>query len=679
MYVGVDVGGTFTDIAINLGDGSDLILYKLSSTPEAPEVAIVEGIKTIMKNHNLDAKDIKRFAHGTTVGTNALIERRCGKVALVTSEGFRDLLEIGRQTRPTVYDMHLDHPKPLVDRESRFEVPQRRLADGSIHVKLDEGALKKVALQITGQNVDCVVVCFLHSYAFPEDENRAASLLEKLLPDNVKILTSSSVFPEFREYERFSTAVLNAALITIVGAYLDRLTDLIADLGISSEIKISQSSGGLMSVRMAKEFPVRASLSGPAAGVQGALRRATVAGYENIITLDVGGTSADVALLQDGKPIEVNGRDLAGFPIRIPSLDVNSVGAGGGSIAWIDRDGLLKVGPKSAGATPGPACYDLGGADPTVTDANVMLGRLNGESLLAGRMKIRKELSLKSIHQLSSDLNVGADEAALGIVKVSCATMVKAIRSISVERGYNPGDFLLFVYGGAGALHANEVARDLGMKKIIIPPSPGILCAEGAMNAPLSTEYVSTILTRLDEIGIKKIRGSVNTLNKKVNLWYEKESVPTSERKSWCTVGARYYGQNYELSLPIDLSKSDDMLVTNITSEFHKAHEANYGFASTSEPIQVVNVAIKAIGDLDVPTLPKAIISDEVKPKYFRSTLFELGSRHNTPVYKRSDLVAEQSIKGPAIVEQMDTTILIFPNDVGHVDAWGNLIISLSE
>jgi len=679
MYVGVDVGGTFTDIAINLGDGSDLILYKLSSTPEAPEVAIVEGIKTIMKNHNLDAKDIKRFAHGTTVGTNALIERRCGKVALVTSEGFRDLLEIGRQTRPTVYDMHLDHPKPLVDRESRFEVPQRRLADGSIHVKLDEGALKKVALQITGQNVDCVVVCFLHSYAFPKDENRAASLLEKLLPDNVKILTSSSVFPEFREYERFSTAVLNAALITIVGAYLDRLTDLIADLGISSEIKISQSSGGLMSVRMAKEFPVRASLSGPAAGVQGALRRATVAGYENIITLDVGGTSADVALLQDGKPIEVNGRDLAGFPIRIPSLDVNSVGAGGGSIAWIDRDGLLKVGPKSAGATPGPACYDLGGADPTVTDANVMLGRLNGESLLAGRMKIRKELSLKSIHQLSSDLNVGADEAALGIVKVSCATMVKAIRSISVERGYNPGDFLLFVYGGAGALHANEVARDLGMKKIIIPPSPGILCAEGAMNAPLSTEYVSTILTRLDEIGIKKIRGSVNTLNKKVNLWYEKESVPTSERKSWCTVGARYYGQNYELSLPIDLSKTDDMLVTNITSEFHKAHEANYGFASISEPIQVVNVAIKAIGDLDVPTLPKAIISDEVKPKYFRSTLFELGSRHNTPVYKRSDLVAEQSIKGPAIVEQMDTTILIFPNDVGIVDAWGNLIISLSE
>lgn len=679
MYVGVDVGGTFTDFAINLGDGSDLILYKLSSTPWAPEVAIVEGIKTIMKNHNLQAKDIKRFAHGTTVGTNALIERRCGKVALVTSEGFRDLLEIGRQTRPTVYDMHLDHPKPLVERESRFEVPQRRLADGSIHVKLDEGILEQVALEITRQNVDCVVICFLHSYAFPEDENRAAIVLEELLPDSVKVLTSSSVFPEFREYERFSTAVLNAALITIIGDYLDRLTDLIADLGMSSEIKISQSSGGLMSVRMAKEFPVRASLSGPAAGVQGALHRAIVAGYDNIITLDVGGTSADVALLQDGKPIEVNGRDLAGFPIRIPSLDVNSVGAGGGSIAWIDRDGLLKVGPKSAGATPGPACYNLGGTNPTVTDANVMLGRLSGESLLAGRMKIKKELSLESILRLSKDLKVGSDEAALGIVKVSCATMVKAIRSISVERGYNPNDFLLFVYGGAGALHANEVARDLGMKKIIIPPSPGILCAEGAMNAPLSTEYVSTILTRLDEAGMKSIRRSVNTLNEKVELWYEKESVPASERKSWCTVGARYYGQNYELSLSIDLSKTSDVLIADITKEFHKAHEANYGFASTSEPIQVVNVVVKAIGDLDVPTLPKAVIAEEMNPKGFRSTLFELGSRYDTPIYERSELVAKQMIKGPAIVEQMDATILIFPNDVGHVDDWGNLIISLSE
>ena len=405
---------------------------------------------------------------------------------MVTSKGFKDLLEIGRQTRPTVYDMHLDHPKPLVDRHLRLEVSQRRLADGSLHVPLKESELKEISKKLKKEKVNCIVICFLHSYAYPEDEDICAKILKSLLPKEMKVLTSSSVYPEFREYERFSTAVLNAALITVLGSYLDRLTNLAEDIGIKNEVKISQSSGGLMSVRMAKNFPVRASLSGPAAGVQGALRRSLVAGFKDIITLDVGGTSADVALLKNGKPVDVNERDLAGFPIRIPSLDVNSVGAGGGSIAWIDRDGLLKVGPKSAGAVPGPACYDLGGKDPTVTDANVMLGRLNQESLLDGEMKINKQLSLEFILKLAKELKVDPEEAALGIVQVSCATMVKAIRSISIERGHDPSEFLLFVYGGAGALHANDVARELGMKKIIIPPNPGILCAEGVMNASLS-------------------------------------------------------------------------------------------------------------------------------------------------------------------------------------------------
>ena len=679
MYVGVDVGGTFTDIAINLGDGSDLILYKLSSTPEQPEKAIVDGINSVLTKYTLKAKDIKRFAHGTTVGTNALIERRCGKVALVTSEGFRDLLEIGRQTRPTVYDMHLDHPKPLVDRELRFEVPQRRLADGSCHVKLDLDSLRKVASNIKRENVDCVVICFLHSYAFPEDEISAANILAEILPEKVRVLTSSSVFPEFREYERFSTAVLNAALITVVGEYLDRLTTLITELGIKSEVKISQSSGGVMSVRMAKEFPVRASLSGPAAGVQGALRRATEAGYNDIITLDVGGTSADVALLQGGKPVEVNGRDLAGFPIRIPSLDVNSVGAGGGSIAWVDRDGLLKVGPQSAGATPGPACYGLGGKDPTVTDANVMLGRLNGQALLAGRMLIEKDLSEQSIDLLANKLSVSSDEAALGIVKVSCATMVKAIRSISVERGYNPSDFQLFVYGGAGALHANEVARDLGMKKIIIPPSPGILCAEGAMNAPLSNEFVTTILTPLNDKGMELIRVTAQNLNNQVEGWYKKEFVPTKQQKSWISIGARYFGQNYELSLPIDLQKDNTECIKEIKIEFHKAHEASYGFASVSEPIQVVNIAVKAYGNLDVPSLPKLDTGHDALPIAHRETLFELGERHRTPIYDRLTLKAGQKILGPAIIEQMDTTALIFPGDLCNIDGWGNLIIRLAR
>jgi len=575
--------------------------------------------------------------------------------------------------------MHLDHPKPLVDRHLRLEVSQRRLADGSLHVPLKESELKEISKKLKKEKVNCIVICFLHSYAYPEDEDICAKILKSLLPKEMKVLTSSSVYPEFREYERFSTAVLNAALITVLGSYLDRLTNLAEDIGIKNEVKISQSSGGLMSVRMAKNFPVRASLSGPAAGVQGALRRSLVAGFKDIITLDVGGTSADVALLKNGKPVEVNERDLAGFPIRIPSLDVNSVGAGGGSIAWIDRDGLLKVGPKSAGAVPGPACYDLGGKDPTVTDANVMLGRLNQESLLDGEMKINKQLSLECILKLAKELKVDPEEAALGIVQVSCATMVKAIRSISIERGHDPSEFLLFVYGGAGALHANDVARELGMKKIIIPPNPGILCAEGVMNASLSTEFVSTILTNLDDSGIAFLRKTGNNLLQRVNKWFKDEEVPIKQRQVWWSIGARYFGQNYELSLSIDLSKNNKKIINEIKQEFHKEHELNYGFASDTESIQIVNLAVKALGSLETPSLPKVSKEKVKEPIGFRKTIFELDKRYKTPIFNRRKLVANQQIIGPALIEQMDTTTIIFPNDSCVVDEWGNLIISVSN
>ncbi len=679
MYIGVDVGGTFTDIAVNLGDGSNLILHKLPSTPDAPELAIIDGLENMLKAHSLDAAEIRRLAHGTTVGTNAIIQRKCGKVALVTSVGFRDLLELARQTRPTVYDMHSDHPEPLVTRDLRIEVPQRRLADGTEHVPLDESAVAHAAKKLAQEKVDCVVVCFLHSYAFPDDENRAAEILRVFLPKSTTVLTSSSVYPEFREYERFSTAVLNAALITVVGSYLDRMSHSTAKLGISSEIKISQSSGGLMSVRMAKEFPIRASLSGPAAGVQGALHRALTAGIANIITLDVGGTSADVALLENGVPTEVSERNLAGYPIRIPSLDVNSVGAGGGSVAWIDRDGLLKVGPRSAGAVPGPVCYNIGGTEATVTDANVMLGRLNEEALLAGRMPIRHDLSVKAISELARNLDVTPEEAALGIIQIACATMVKAIRSISVERGYSPSDFSLFVYGGAGALHAVDVARELGIPRIIVPPSPGILCAEGAMNAPLSIEFVSTILSALSIDKIATFHSARMALESRVRNWFSSENVPQAQQRTVWSVGARYFGQNYELTLPIDATASDALLLADIEFAFHQAHEKNYGFSAESEPIQLVNLSVKALGELkrpDLPLLPRSPVSEPVD---HRDTLFSVGERYSTPVYPRQALVAGQELVGPAIIEQLDATIIIFPGDHGVIDDWGNITINLER
>lgn len=679
MHIGIDVGGTFTDIALNRGDGSAILLHKLSSTPNAPERAIIEGLRAILGANGLEARAVRRLAHGTTVGTNALIQRKCGKVAVLTSQGFRDLLEIGRQTRPLVYNMHLDWPAPLVDRHLRLEVPQRRLADGTVHVALDEAAVRAAGAQLAAEKVDCVVVCFLHSYAYPEDEDRAAELLREGLPAGVTVLTSSSVYPEFREYERFSTAVLNAALITILTSYLERLCEGVKALGVETEVKISQSSGGLMSVRMAREHPVRASLSGPAAGVQGALRRARAAGFANIITLDVGGTSADVALLRNAQPVEVNERDLAGFPVRVPAMDVNAVGAGGGSIAWIDRAGLLKVGPQSAGAVPGPACYDMGGTEATVTDANVFLGRLNGETLLGGQMPIRKDLSQACITQLAERLKVSADEAALGIIQVACARMVKAIRSISVERGHTPRDFALFVYGGAGALHAADVARDLGIVQVIVPPNPGILCAEGAMNAPLSIDFVRTVLVGLGQDGMASLREAAATLGGQVANWFAEEEVAaTSQQTNW-TVGARYFGQNYELTLPVDLSLDDATLQAGIAERFHALHEASYGFASAGEPIQIVNISVKALGLLDVPDLPTLSEAPPAPPRESRQALFGLGARVATPVFHRDDLVAGQRIEGPAIIEQMDTTVLVFPGDICTVDRWGNLVIDLVE
>ncbi len=676
--VGVDVGGTFTDIALDRGDGSSLIVHKVPSTPEAPERAILSGLAELLQSRGLSAGEIVRFAHGTTVGTNAVIQGRCGRVALVTSEGFRDLLEIGRQTRPTVYDMHRDHPPPLVPRRLRFEVPQRRLASGASRVPLDEAAVAAVAKRLSEEAVDCVVVCFLHSYADAGDESRAVALLRVALPERVRVFGSASVYPEFREYERFSTAVLNGALCPVVGSYLDRLVPQLKEIGVPCEVKIGQSSGGLMSVSMARELPVRASLSGPAAGVRGALRRALAAGYPNVVTLDAGGTSADVALLRDGEAVTVAERSLAGFPVRIPALDVNAVGAGGGSIAKIGRDGLLKVGPESAGADPGPACYGQGGRDPTVTDANVLLGRLHDRELLGGRMKIDRTLAEEAVGRLAERLSLPLAATALGIVRVACAVMVKAIRSVSVERGHDPRQFALFVYGGSGALHASEVAREIGIRTVVVPSVPGILCAEGALHSRLTTEFVRTVLTPLDDPGPDRILSAVRDLRTQTEDWFAAEGVEDRDRIRRWSLGARYFGQNFELALPFDPDRPANEMRATVLEEFRRAHEASYGFASVSEPVQVVHVSVRAEAALECPAPPEIPAGRWAEANATRPAMFDGSGFCETPVYERGDLASGQEIAGPAIVEQMDSTALLFPGDACRVDRFGNLILSVS-
>ena len=678
IHIGVDVGGTFTDFAVSVPGENRHIRYKIPSTPDRPDVAIIEGIATVLAEHGLDAGNVIRLSHGTTVGTNALIQRKVGKVAVVTNQGFRDLLEIGRQVRPKVYDIHLDFPKPLVPRRLRLEVRGRRRADGSAHVPLDEDGVREAGRRLASEGIDCVAVCFLHSYAYPEDEERAVEILREVLPDSVYVLSSTEVYPEFREYERFSTAVLNGALLTVVDAYLDRFSDEVARLGVPAEPKVSQSSGGLMSVHMTRKLPIRACLSGPAAGVLGAAHRAPAAGFRNVITLDIGGTSADVSVLIDGAATEVHNRMLAGFPLRLPALDVNAVGAGGGSIAWIDVDGLLKVGPQSAGAHPGPACYGLGGVEATLTDANVLLGRLNDQALLDGRMQIRRDLAEASIGRLAEELGLDLMETARGIIRVACATVVKAIRPLSVERGYDPADFCLFPFGGAGPLLATEIARDLGIKTIIVPPSPGILCAEGLLNSDLTADFVMTALMPLREDSHDTLNAMRRELRQKVEDWFGHEAVPADQRRVQWTAEMRYRGQNYELSLPLedgDLGAED---CEGLVATFHAAHKRSYGFHSKTETVEFVNLKAKAVGLYDKPPLPTLAERPDAEPASRRRTFFTTGTWYDTPVFQRDSLAAGQALTGPAIIEQLDATTLIFPGDRGVVDAWGNLIVTLA-
>lgn len=678
VFVGVDAGGTFTDFAVTIpGDGRRL-LYKVASTPSEPHRAIIEGIESILQEFGLEAADIVRLSHGTTVGTNALIQRKIGRVAIVTSEGFRDLIEIGRQVRPKVYDIHLDFPPPIVPRELRFEICERMRADGAVVRPLDEAALPDIAARILEARADCVIVCFLHSYAYPDHENRAAERLRSILPDSVHVLSSTSVYPEFREYERFSTAALNGALITVMDRYLDRLTTEVGAIGVPAQPKISQSSGGLMSVEMARRVPIRASLSGPAAGVLATVERARALGLRNVITLDVGGTSTDVSLIKDGAPSEVSSQTIEGFPVRLPALDVTAVGAGGGSIAWIDTDDLLKTGPMSAGADPGPACYGRGGAAATVTDANVLLGRLNGTALLDGRMPIQKALAEAAVRELAGRLRLGVMETALGIVRVSASTIVKAIRRVSVERGHNPRDFSLFAFGGAGPLCAVDVAHEMGIETVIIPPNPGILCAEGLQACDRTVDLVRSALIPLETKAHTAVNSIRRALQQEAEAWCTAEDVKEADRRRVWSVDLRYRGQNFELSVPVEDRDFTTDDVALLGQAFHTAHEKAYGFASEGEAIEIVNLKLKAIGLLDRPEIPPMTARPQGKPIEYRDVLFTGAKAVKTAVYRRADLAPDQLIVGPALIEQLDATSLIYPGDAGRVDRFGNIFIRLT-
>ncbi|MCP3469032.1 hydantoinase/oxoprolinase family protein [Bradyrhizobium sp. CCGUVB1N3] len=663
----MDVGGTFTDFYALNSSTQDVLVHKRPSTPDDPSRAILSGLVELAEGSGVDVGAVSQFAHGTTVATNALIERSGGDVAVITTRGFRDLLEIGRQVRPKIYDLKADAPSPVVPRQKRFEVTERIGPRGEVVTALSDAEIDAVVERVAASGAECCAVCLLFSFLNPAHERRIGAALRKRLPE-LHVSVSSEVQPEFREYERFSTTVLNAYLQPKVTRYMARLAAALESRAAGAAIGISQSAGGLMAIDRAGQLPIRTALSGPAAGVVGAVAVAGRSGESELITLDIGGTSTDVCLIENGAAAMTYGRDIAEFPVRLPSIDINTVGAGGGSIAHIGPDGLLKVGPESAGAVPGPACYGRGGTFPTVSDANAYLGRLPA-ALVGGGMTLDRAVSERAIAPLAARLGLELPETALGIIRICVSNMVRAIRAISVERGYDPRDFTLMPFGGAGGLHAADVAEELSIRKILVPLSPGILCAEGVAMSDVQESFVATCRVNLDG-DLSPIVEVIRSLTDQAKTWGDGAKgliLSTS-------LDMRYVGQNYEL--PVQLDESDRLpAVGKLRERFLATHQLKYGHSDPTAAIELVNIRLKARiaqereGD---PQLREAAADGK---RMSVTAWFDKSGPVETTVVHRSKLDPGEVLQGPAIVTQFDSTTVVPPRWSARVDDARNIIM----
>ena len=676
--IGVDSGGTFTDVCLFDEESGRVAVWKVSSTPADPSNAVANGVREGLVEVAASAAAVSYFGHGTTVATNALIQHRGATTALITTEGFRDLLEIGRQRRPHLYDLQADKPSTLVARAFRLEVPERLRHDGRIERPLDVDAVRAAVRALRRGGAAAIAVCFLYSYVDGGHERAVRRIVEEEHPDAF-VTCSHEVAPEFREYERLSTVVVNAYLGPVMATYLARLGPRLAEAGVGVEPHVTQSNGGVMSFGTARAQPVRAVLSGPATGVVGGLEVGRLAGFRDLITFDMGGTSTDVSLIENGRPSLAGEMEVHGYPLKTPSLDIQTVGAGGGSIAHVDRGGLLKVGPRSAGAQPGPVCYGLGNEEPTVTDANVVLQTLNPKHLLGGRMGIDRAGAEAAVAKLAARLGLDVMATAQGIVSVVIANMAKAIRVISVQRGHDPREYTLVAFGGAGPLHAAQLARELEIPRILVPRHPGILCALGLLLSDLRTDYARTRLTPLDEGALPHVRATLDDLARQATSWLDAEGVPSGARALRPSVDMRYAGQNYELPVPVPDVSGDTELLAGLRAGFERAHEQMYGYLSPEEPIQLVTFRLQASGAVRHPDLRAHSPARTDVASAISGTrdvwLAEAGDFVACPVYDRDELGPGHRVAGPAIVEQMDAPPVLLPGQTAVVDPYLNLLV----
>ncbi|OYX43964.1 MAG: methylhydantoinase [Rhodobacterales bacterium 32-67-9] len=682
--VGVDSGGTFTDVCMFDEATGRIAVWKVSSTPDDPSRGIAQGVGEGMTECTGSPDDpaaaIAYLGHGTTVATNALITHRGARVGLLTTGGFRDLLEIGRQKRPDLYDLFAEKPRTLVPRELRIELPERVLHTGEIETPLDEEAVRVAARALKDAGVEAVAICFLYAFVNPTHEKAAKRIVVEEMP-GVFLCASHEIAPEFREFERLSTATVNAYLGPIMHRYISRLTPRLADLGLPVAPHLTQSNGGVVRFEVAAETPVRAVLSGPSTGVVAAQAIGARAGFGDLITFDMGGTSSDVALMANGQTTQTNESVVHGYPIKAPMLDIHTVGAGGGSIARIDTGGLLKVGPESAGADPGPVCYGRGAAEPTVTDANIVLQVLNPTHLLDGRMEVHRDLALDAIGKMADSLGMSVMDVAQGIISVVTANMAKAIRVISVQRGHDPRGYALMAFGGAGPLHAVRLAQELGMSTVVIPRNPGILCAMGLLLTDLRADFSTTRLVPLETGNLDTIAATIARVQAEASDWFDNEEIDEPRRQSTARVDMRYEGQNYELSIPVPEEPVTDATLGALRQGFTEAHTRMYGFAVPDERILCVTFRAEATGLVRKAELPERPLGGPDATGAItgaREVWYpETGGFTETTLYARDLLAPGMTFAGPAIVEQMDTTTLIPPGVTARVDVLDNLILEL--
>jgi N-methylhydantoinase A len=672
LLIGIDVGGTFTDVVALDARSGAVSVTKVPSTPHNQALGFMKGLAKL----KVPLADVERLMHGTTVATNAVLEGKGARVGMLVTTGFRDVLEIGRGERTKLYEFKLLKHPPLVPRSRRFEVRERTRADGTVVQPVSAEAIRAALARRVGEPVDAWAVCFLHSYANPVNERQAADLLRELVGD-VPISTSSGVVGEYREYERFSTTVLNAFVAPLMDRYLgDVEAQLVAD-GYRHPLFVMQSNGGIVTSQGARRLPAATMLSGPAGGVAGALAVAVQAGIADVITCDMGGTSTDVSLIRGGQLRYTTEARIAGYPTRLPQLDIVTVGAGGGSIASVGAGGVLRVGPESAGANPGPACYGLGGQAATVTDANLVLNRLDASEPLSGEITLHQRRSLAAVDALAARLGgLSVFEMAEGVVRLAVLKMASAIREVSVYRGYTPGDFALVAFGGAGPTVASELASDLGMSQVVIPPYPGNLSALGLLVSPLRRDFVRTRVCRLAEAPVPELAAIFEELEAAAGRAFAEDGLSARDPAFHRSLDLRYVGQSFTISLPIADARADP---DEVARGFHEAHERAFGHADAGEPVELVNLRLSAIQAVPPPPIQsEAPRGGAARPVGARPVHFR-GRAVDCPVYRREELPVGAELAGPAIIQEPGSATIVWPLDRLRVDAHGNLRLEVAQ